>query len=284
MLFALTKSATGAALDLSEYALLFFGLMLVIGIFGEYKTLPKRFLKYPKELFEILVMIGVAGELFGDGGVFLFSRRLQILEGADMQALDIKAEKAFSDATEASHKAKAASDEADAAKAESDKAKDSAGTAESLARDTRQEADAFEKRLASAEAKADRLIKRFADRSIDLSALTGAVQKFNGQHFRVTTYWGNREPNGVYRQLLGPLLAAGWIVDDWNHPGILGPGISGIEVYLHLNAAYGARDAASTLVSALKLQGLGADLKMQNDPENTTLDKNRIEIQIGTKE
>ena len=154
MLFSLSKSATGSVLDLCEYALLFFGLVLVVGIFGEYKKLPKWFLRWPKELFEILVMIGVAGELLGDGGVFLFSHRLQILEGADIQVLDGKAEKALSDATEAGHKAKAASGEADSAKLESGKAKDAASTAKSLAAGARKEADALTRDIASAKSDA----------------------------------------------------------------------------------------------------------------------------------
>ena len=83
---SLSKSATTTGLDLSEWALLVFGLVLVVGIFGEYKNLPK-FLLGPKEVFEILVMIGVAGELLGDGGVFLFSRQLQTISDAEVSSL-----------------------------------------------------------------------------------------------------------------------------------------------------------------------------------------------------
>jgi hypothetical protein len=84
MLLALSKSSTDTALDLSEYALLFFGLVLVAGIFGEYKKVPKRIASWPKAVFEILVMVGVAGELLGDGGVFAFSRALQTISDRDL--------------------------------------------------------------------------------------------------------------------------------------------------------------------------------------------------------
>jgi len=72
----MSKELAATALDCSEWALLISGLILVIGIFGEYEKLPGRFLGR-KALYEILVMIGVAGELLGDAGVFILSRDLQ---------------------------------------------------------------------------------------------------------------------------------------------------------------------------------------------------------------
>jgi len=60
-------------------------LLLVVGIIGEYaKSEPwKKHLR----IFELLVTIGVAGELFADGGVFLFSRHLQTI--ADQEIADL---------------------------------------------------------------------------------------------------------------------------------------------------------------------------------------------------
>src|ERR1700693_116815 len=84
---SLSKSATSAALNISEWVLLTFGLGLLVGILGEYKKLP-RFLIGPKELFEILVVIGVAGEFIGDGGIFLFSSQLQTIEEREISRLN----------------------------------------------------------------------------------------------------------------------------------------------------------------------------------------------------
>jgi hypothetical protein len=161
--FSLSKSTISGLLDASELSLLLFGLLLVWGIFGEYQKLPKRMMRLPKEVFEILVMIGVAGELFGDGGVFLFSHRLQTLEGANIQVLDKKAEKALADANEAGRKAKNASDEADVAKTESGKAKDMANAAESLATGAVRKAESFETRIVSATTNATEAESHLAD-------------------------------------------------------------------------------------------------------------------------
>ena len=76
-LFALSKSATSTALDISEIALLLFGIVLTAGLIGEYAK-SERWKKHVK-IFEMLVIIGVAGELFADGGIFQFSRHLQTI-------------------------------------------------------------------------------------------------------------------------------------------------------------------------------------------------------------
>jgi hypothetical protein len=151
---SLSKAEVSTALDASEWSILLFGLLLVIGIFGEYDKVPKPMAKWPKAVFEIMVMIGVAGELLGDGGVFLFSRQLQRIEGADLQELNRKAEKALADANGAIGKATAASDISGSAKAEADIARGSAAEAGALARGARQEADSFEKDILSAKRQA----------------------------------------------------------------------------------------------------------------------------------
>lgn len=88
----MSKGATSVALDISEFALLIFGVVLVIGIVGEYAKSErwKRWLR----LFEIFVTIGVSGELLADGGIFLFSSRLQTISDWEVAQLNDKAEAA----------------------------------------------------------------------------------------------------------------------------------------------------------------------------------------------
>jgi hypothetical protein len=73
-------------LNLSEIFLLIFGFLLVVGIVGEYAKSP-RWQKHLR-IFQLFVMIGVAGELIADGGVFLFSHRLQTTADAKIAALN----------------------------------------------------------------------------------------------------------------------------------------------------------------------------------------------------
>src|SRR4051794_33411321 len=84
-----SRSATSSALDISEVALLIFGILLVLGLIGEYSPRWKLRLK----LFETLVIIGVAGELIADGGIFVSSKHLQAIsdfETARLQSENLR--------------------------------------------------------------------------------------------------------------------------------------------------------------------------------------------------
>ena len=101
-MFSLSKPWAVAWLSNSEWALLLFGIVLVWGLVGEYfadhkkKEYP-RFKKH-KRLFELLVIVGVAGELFADGGIFVFSARLQTISDAEVSTSNERAGNAEKDA------------------------------------------------------------------------------------------------------------------------------------------------------------------------------------------
>ena len=106
-LFSWTESATSTALDISELVLLVSGLFLLFGAAGEYLFDHDRLplcMKWPKLTFEIIVALSLGGELIADGGVAVFSHVLQKMEGADIDALGMKAGKALSDANEAENR------------------------------------------------------------------------------------------------------------------------------------------------------------------------------------
>lgn len=101
-LSSLSKPATATALDVSEWSLLVFGLILAVGALGEYKMLPGILLKIIRHrAFELMVAIGIAGEFIGDGGVFLFSRMLQTINDREFASLNKKAGDADRDAADA---------------------------------------------------------------------------------------------------------------------------------------------------------------------------------------
>jgi hypothetical protein len=81
----MNATTTSLGLDLSELFLLLFGALLVVGIRGEYakgERWKKRIV-----IFQQMVVFGVAGELFADGGVFLFSKHLQTLNETELAQL-----------------------------------------------------------------------------------------------------------------------------------------------------------------------------------------------------
>ncbi len=102
-LFSLSKSATNSALNWSELVLLIFGIVLVVGLVGEYKTLEphSRRMKF----FEMLVILGVLGELLGDGGIFLFSHQLQVISDNEIAEVTRNAGDARTSAREAAEAA-----------------------------------------------------------------------------------------------------------------------------------------------------------------------------------
>src|SRR5262245_39271142 len=83
--FSLSESWTSVALHISEVLLLVFGIVLVIGLIGEYWELDR------KKLWGLLVIIGVAGELLADGGIFAFSERLQTFANNKVAELNTEA-------------------------------------------------------------------------------------------------------------------------------------------------------------------------------------------------
>src|SRR4051794_38580251 len=88
-LLPLSRSATSSALHISELVVLLFGLLLVVGLIGELAKSAKW--KSRLRIFEPFVIVGVAGELIGDGGIFVFSERLQAISDAEVAHLNKEA-------------------------------------------------------------------------------------------------------------------------------------------------------------------------------------------------
>jgi len=92
---SLSRSATVSALHLSELVVLAFGLILVIGLIGEIPTEDRkgksRTFRFLYRTFEIMVILGVSGELIGDGGIFVFSEHLQAISDHEVATLNKEA-------------------------------------------------------------------------------------------------------------------------------------------------------------------------------------------------
>jgi hypothetical protein len=89
---SLSKDVTSLALNAAEVALLLFGALLVLGLVGEYSE-SVRWKRYVK-IFELFVILGVAGELVADGAIFLLSSHLQTLSDGEVARLNVDAESA----------------------------------------------------------------------------------------------------------------------------------------------------------------------------------------------
>jgi len=170
--FFLSKSVTSISLDISEIALLLFGVLLVVGL-GEYAR-SERWKKYIRA-FEMFVIIGVAGELLADGGVFLFSKHLQTI--ADLEIANVT-QKAGDADTSAEDAALAASH-----------AKSSADAAETAAAKAQQKVEAIAKRAEELNRKLAQTQYLISARSVyDLESLVTQLKQFKGQAVDVVSY------------------------------------------------------------------------------------------------
>ena len=158
----LSKDEAAIWLNISEASLVVFGAILTLGIIGEYR-------EHERWLWKSLVIIGVSGELIGDGGVLVFSHRLQQIEGYEISQLDIRSTAALHNANAAIRKAKAASDEANSAKLESGNAKDLAGQASTLATNARKHVASLGTDVAAVKERANDLTAKLveANRKVD---------------------------------------------------------------------------------------------------------------------
>jgi hypothetical protein len=265
----LSKSSATFCLHASEVALLVFSAVVVIGLIGENKC---RW-PHPKEdLFVALVIIGVAGELLGDGGMVVFTGQLQTISDAEVKAATITA----GDAQDSSRKA------ADAAKL----ANSFALEAEQHAAKANEKADRFRLQIAQANDRAganekdaallkqqnlvlqDEVLKlrlRVADRRLtpeQQSRIAKSLCVFGGIGVDIGKYSPDGEIEELAKEIKGALPSTcdgkpGFQVSLL--VGIRTPGLSGIQVIVKKGTSQKSKHFADALVVALKQEGLQVD-------------------------
>jgi hypothetical protein len=102
------KAGAQAGLDWSQGLLIGFGALLIVGLIGEWRKAKEERWQGWGDAFELMVIIGVAGELFFDGWIFGFSGRLSRIQDAALEAVtaDLKSvTKTAGDADELARKA-----------------------------------------------------------------------------------------------------------------------------------------------------------------------------------
>jgi hypothetical protein len=86
ILWFVSKSSVTRALNISEVALFLFGVVLILGLLGKYQR--SEYWKKRVKIFEWMVIIGVAGELWADGAILMFSGQLQTLSELEIARLN----------------------------------------------------------------------------------------------------------------------------------------------------------------------------------------------------
>jgi hypothetical protein len=215
----LSKSSVTFLLHASEAALLAFGVLLVIGLIGEIKF-PWPHPRF--ETFELLVIIAVAGELLGDGGVFVFSGDLQTIADTELARIttDVGSTRSAADS---------AADAADRASASANKAEGAASNALGLAQGARQEADSFEKDIVSAKKQAANAeshlaeaLRRAAEATAEIDRLKSprsltnipklisALVEFKDTEYTFSSVFEDEESINLLKSVDDVLQRAGW--------------------------------------------------------------------------
>ena len=232
----MSESLTTFLLHFSEGSLLASGILLVIGIFGEYR-LP--FWHHRLHIFEALVLVGCAGELIADGGVFLFSEHLQTVQQLRVKSLGKLADEADGKAQKAIGDAKSASDIAGSANAKADAAKT--------------EAEAVSKEaveLSQQLTKQDLRAHRFDDKRA-LEKFRATLEAFPGQPFDIRYCPGSdNEITFLSLRLMGAMIGGSrsWTMRDFRPSLGCSPGMG---LVIDKQAPESTRNAAAALQRAL---------------------------------
>ena len=259
--FWLSKSATTTALDVSEILLLVFGLILTIGALGEYRKFP-RLLKASHATFELLVVIGIAGELFADGGVFVFSRHIQSIDDAEVSSLN---ERLVS-----SNRLLAAAqrDVGSAVKAAGNANKD-AGDAKERAGKLDVQAATLRKQVEDERIRRLSLQERVAWRTIsppEIASIGARLRAHKGVVIAIGTVAGNEEAVSLSEDLASLVRAT-----DWRFLGVQPYGNLGVQRFgLRISATPDnqMRSAAEDLTAELNRLGFNPALSIEKAFDN----------------
>jgi hypothetical protein len=285
-------------------------LMVVVGLVGEYRK--GDWWKRNLHVFEMLVVLGVAGEMITETGAFWYSLRLQAIEESaivsaqqmandsakeagnlgvtvdnlhnfvvqkesdvDNQFTILKKYVATEDARNASVIAELKDDKDTLDKARNDAVASVTTTKKALA--------AMEAELDAQQEVRERMLAVIAPRDLSdaqIATLGITLKQFSGQHWTVTTYWNSKEPLSLTNKIFSALKTAEWQYDDEGSKGVLIGGIEGVLVFVHPQANPRTKSAADALVAALNAERIGTALREQNDPSHPN---DKLQLNIGSK-
>lgn len=261
MFLSLSKAATSFALNISEGLLLLFGVLLVVGLIGEYAKSDRW--KKRERMFMMFVIVGVAGELVADGGIFTLSAHLQTLSDLEVARLNEKAESANATAKNFESQIADANAKAEIARRDAESFRLAIANAQGSA--------------SHAEAEALGLKKKMADRvcgPAEIAALATELKRFGGQTFLITTYPNMEEPLGVANCILRGLSSAQWTYTPLQGGSILIAGIGGVLVHVSPKAGTRTTEAATGLAAELegrpRQRGLYVDFESQSFLSNAS--------------
>jgi len=284
--------------------------MVVVGLLGEYKE--GEWWKRNVRIFEMLVVLGVAGEMLTETGAFWYSLKFQGIEAAEIvsaqqtannsalqagklgvtvnnlngfvaskeseaedQFKKLKAYVAAEDARNAGVVAELKKDKEALDKARND-AVGSVTSAKQVLADMEAELD-------TQRAVREQMLQVMAPRDLSteqIAKIGTALKQFSGQSWTVTAYWDSKEPLTLANKIFAALNAAGWRYDNEGTKSMMLGGIEGVQISVHPDANPKTKVAADALATILNAERISTILKQQNDPGHPN---ERLWITVGSK-
>jgi len=214
-------------------------------------------------LFGVLVLGGVVGE-------YIFGKKLSQVSEQLQQIADTEVAQSNRDAAAARRDAELARTQSAATyeratQAEQHAAQENARAAKALeaAEIARKNAEGFRlqiaqanERAANAERETARLTGELADRTLtdeQVISIGTKLKVFSGQAYTVSAYWDSKESLGIANRIHAALqIVAKWSYSDEGTKGMMFGGIVGVLVFTHRNADENTKQAAKSLVEALR--------------------------------
>jgi hypothetical protein len=286
--------------DLEIAALLFFALLVIFDVLAHLSEEKPR-----ERLLEKIGLFWFAVAILAEIVAYPYGQRNDKLSAQVIVSLDAKAEEAdtkaktaiadsataLSQAKDAEGKSKDAVTKGETAEASLGKAEGEAKNAQAaalnaltLARETRKEADSFEKDIALAKKAALGAQETLAERELtdeQVKDIGGRLLQFAGQEYEIVAYWDNPESMHIANRIHAALQLAHWkyIPPPKNGVALLG-GVVGVVVNVHHEANLGTKRAGERLVSTLNEQGIVTKSRDKNDPRHPD---HTITFSIGSK-
>lgn len=142
---------------------------------------------------------------------------------------------------------------------------------------------AEQQRTTASEQHVKELQSQLADRSLSddqVILIAGKLQRFAGVTYTVTAYWDSRESMGIANRVHQALQGAHWSYSPEGSESMMLGGVVGFLVWTHPDAEQSTKEAADSLIKALKKEGLAAEARSQN-PTNPKSDV--IGVVVGAK-
>jgi hypothetical protein len=187
---SLPESESKDWLDVSEILLIVSTIGLVFGLVGEWPDSESWKKRFAYKIAKALVIIGVVGELLGDAGIFVTSRRLQLLQ-------DIAVTIATDRATDAGFDAALANNAAG-------EANEHARLLEKDAQELRSKNLALEEEIAPRRLNQDQLFE-----------LTASLEPFKGRKIRIESYFLDTDGEILASQIKAASIPVFVSIDDW---------------------------------------------------------------------